>query len=138
MTSFAVVGLRREEVKNIAQMLAKNLDFEYIDLNVEFEDCLINNFDFPLSFADDILQTQETKCLSENVLRQNVVLNIADDMFLSNNNYKLFGNIKVILIEFDEQDKIKQNIQKLLKKHSNIHIKYNNLKINDLITLIRG
>lgn len=136
--NITIVGMEYEKVKNIAQAISQLLSCQCVDFSLLFEQELLVGFDCPLTLANVVMQQKE-KALLKNLLKENAtIIHLQDDVFLSNENYKLLKNSLTILIEFELKDKILLNIQKLLKKHTKIYIKEKNLNINKLIDAIRG
>ena len=67
---------------------------------------------------------------------ENVIISLTDDEFISNENYMLFDNSFVILLEVGYKNNIKENIQKLIKKHCNYSVDVKKIKINSLVKVI--
>ena len=63
---------------------------------------------------------------------------MSDDMFLSNEHYKILENSLTILILDEKLGKIKKNIQNSIKKHVKFAFAKNDIKTEDVIKIIRG
>lgn len=136
--NITIIGMEYDKVKNIAKAISKILCCEHIDFKLEFEKIILQTIHNPLIATDDILQIKESELLKKINSLNNVVVSLNDDVFLSNSNYKIFENSFTVLIVSEFNNKIKENIQNLLKKYTKIHIKEDDLNINELINKIRG
>lgn len=137
MKSLLIVGIDNEFVHNFAEILAKVMKFEFVDVDLEFEKVLINSFDSPIFEADEILIHKERMLLGGLTKRENIVLCVKDNTFLSNENYSVCSNSLVITIEKQNLNKIENNIQNLLKQHSTFCVLQSELTIEKMINLLR-
>ncbi len=138
MKNITIVGIDNDFVKMFAHKLSKELDYRYIDANEQFDKDLLANMEYPIYLVDEILVQKENVLIKNLVKKENVVISISDDMFLSNEHYKFFENSLVFLIIDEKVGKIQKNIQNLLKKHVNFTFDKNEISTNDIIKIIRG
>lgn len=134
----AIVGLDDDFVENFSNQLASILNLTYKSFTAEFDKYLLSTVNQSVFEIDDVLQSQEKRLLSKLLNIDNVVLSVNDDTFLSNNNYLIFKDVLTICVEKKENDKILNNIQKLIKKHCKLVIKQENFEINSILNKIRG
>ena len=134
----AIVGLDDDFVENFSNQLASILNLTYKSFTAEFDKYLLSTVNQSIFEIDDVLQSQEKRLLSKLLNIDNVVLSVNDDTFLSNNNYLIFKDVLTICVDKKENDKILNNIQKLIKKHCKLVIKQENFEINSILNKIRG
>ena len=135
MKSVAIVSLNCLLAKTIAKKLSEELNCTYIDLGVELEKVLILNIRAPI-LDHSTLENRERELIRLSAQQKNAIIAVPNDVFLSNKNYELLKNLEIVLIEQDLNDKIKINLQNLIKKHSTISIK--GKELNKLITFLKG
>lgn len=134
----AIVGLDDDFVIEFSNQLASALNLQHVNFNSEYDKILLTSINQSLFETNDIMEEKETILLKNLIDLDNVIISINDDAFLSNVNYKLLNNILTILIEKKENDKILNNIQKLIKKHCKLIINQENIEINSILNKIRG
>ncbi len=134
----AIVGLDDDFVVDFSNQLASALGLQHINFNFEYDKVLLNSINQSVFETNEILEKQETVLLKNLIELNNVLISIDDDAFLSNSNYKLLNNVLTILIEKKENDKILNNIQKLIKKHCKLTINQENIELNSILNKIRG
>lgn len=99
MQNVLIVCADKELRKDISKVLARELNFLYVDVDdiLDFE--LLNNQDVTLTEAKDVLQKLERKCFDRVMGFNNCVVTVSRDLFLSNNNFKLMNDyIKVFVL----------------------------------------
>jgi len=92
----------------------------------------------PLFFMNEIWGKREGENIFDVAQKYDVVISIRDDSFLSNEHYELFADSLTILIEREETDKIRNNIQNLIKKHCKMSFSQENFDFNKFLSIIRG
>lgn len=135
MKSIAIVSLDDLLAKSTAEKLATELKWKFLDLASELEKILILNIRSHL-LDNSIIEKKEQRLIEVSAQQKNVVMSIANDMFLSNSNYELLKKTEIILIEQSFDDKIKTNLQNLIKKHSTKTI--NKKDVNNIIAYLKG
>lgn len=138
MGNIVIVGIDKIFCANVAKELSNKINFNFINAGEKFEKLLVATSGQNVFLMDDILQQKETEFLNKLSQKNNVVLFVDDDMFLSNENYKLFKNSKIILMENEKLNENHLKIQKIIKKYCNYSINIENFDINNLIKIIKG
>ena len=136
MKNIVVVCLDYCYALKIGKQLSNILNMQHIDFDEIIKNGLINSLDYPLSISNEIMQIKEKSILEELADMENVIISLTDDEFISNENYMLFDNSFVILLEVGYKNNIKENIQKLIKKHCNYSVDVKKIKINSLVKVI--
>ena len=138
MNNITIVGMDNDFIKMFAQKLAEEIGYKYVDANEQFDKDLLANLDYPMYLVDEILVQKENLLINNLVKKEKVIISMSDDMFLSNEHYKIFENSLTILILDEKLGKIKKNIQNLIKKHVKFAFAKNDIKTEDVIKIIRG
>ena len=138
MSNITIVGLDYENVKIFANKLAEKMNYQYIDAVQVFDLYLVKSAQLPLQFADELLQKKEAEILKNLSVKNDVIISISADMFLSNQNYLILNNNCKILINKENLNNIDKNIEKLIKNHCNFEFNQKNLNYLDIINKIRG
>ena len=138
MNNITIVGMDNDFIKMFAQKLAEEIGYKYVDANEQFDKDLLANLDYPMNLVDEILVQKENLLINNLVKKEKVIISMSDDMFLSNEHYKIFENSLTILILDEKLGKIKKNIQNLIKKHVKFAFAKNDIKTEDVIKIIRG
>lgn len=113
--NICIVGRDEKYLKYLATSIAQNLHLPCVDAKAEFNSFLIKSVHYPTAVVEDFLEKQESKLLKLFSKTENVVIYVPDDMYLSNNNYKLFKNNVTVSIIDENVDEIQSKIQNLLK-----------------------
>lgn len=116
--NIVVFGLNHNLTLEYAKKFAKILKTKLLDASALFEKTVMQTVDKPLFLLEETLQQQEADLCKQLSLKDGVVA-IADDMFLSNQNHKIFKNSQKILIKVQNNGKLKQKIENLLQTHAN-------------------
>ena len=138
MNNITIVGMDNDFIKMFAQKLAEEIGYKYVDANEQFDKDLLANLDYPMYVVDEILVQKENLLINNLVKKEKVIISMSDDMFLSNEHYKILENSLTILILDEKLGKIKKNIQNLIKKHVKFAFAKNDIKTEDVIKIIRG
>lgn len=138
MNNITIVGMDNDFIKMFAQKLAEEIGYKYVDANEQFDEDLLANLDYPMYLVDEILVQKENLLINNLVKKEKVVISMSDDMFLSNEHYKILENSLTILILDEKLGKIKKNIQNSIKKHVKFAFAKNDIKTEDVIKIIRG
>ena len=138
MNNITIVGMDNDFIKMFAQKLAEEIGYKYVDANEQFDKDLLANLDYPMYLVDEILVQKENLLINNLVKKEKVIISMSDDMFLSNEHYKILENSLTILILDEKLGKIKKNIQNLIKKHAKFAFAKNDIKTEDVIKIIRG
>ena len=138
MNNITIVGMDNDFIKMFAQRLAEEIEYKYVDANEQFDKDLLANLDYPMYLVDEILVQKENLLINNLVKKEKVIISMSDDMFLSNEHYKILENSLTILILDEKLGKIKKNIQNLIKKHVKFAFAKNDIKTEDVIKIIRG
>ena len=138
MNNITIVGMDNDFIKMFAQKLAEEIGYKYVDANEQFDKDLLANLDYPMNLVDEILVQKENLLINNLVKKEKVIISMSDDMFLSNEHYKILENSLTILILDEKLGKIKKNIQNLIKKHVKFAFAKNDIKTEDVIKIIRG
>lgn len=138
MNNITIVGMDNDFIKMFAQKLAEEIGYKYVDANEQFDEDLLANLDYPMYLVDEILVQKENLLINNLVKKEKVIISMSDDMFLSNEHYKILENSLTILILDEKLGKIKKNIQNLIKKHVKFAFAKNDIKTEDVIKIIRG
>ena len=138
MNNITIVGMDNDFIKMFAQKLAEEIGYKYVDANEQFDKDLLANLDYPMYLVDEILVQKENLLINNLVKKEKVIISMSDDMFLSNEHYKILENSLTILILHEKLGKIKKNIQNLIKKHVKFAFAKNDIKTEDVIKIIRG
>ncbi len=128
----AIVCLDDEFSEKLAETIASLLGFEYVRFNDSFQIGLISSCDFPIEKSLKEMCDLEKETLKTLLARQQIVISVPNDTFLSNQNHLLFKDFLTICVEIKINEKINKNIQKLIKKYSKITIKQEKIKLNQL------
>lgn len=134
MNNIIVVSMDNELSKQVAKHLAKELNLNYVDLNLVYEKELLS--DVKKSVFNEDASTKEKNVVAHFSKEKDIVMAIENEMFLSNKNYELCKNNLSLLIETELRNDIEQNLQKLLKYYCKLCVKDKDL--NKIITLIKG
>lgn len=137
MKNIVVLSLNEEKACFLAENLAKKLKFSYIDAGERFDDYLISSIDAPTILVDEILNLKESELLSDLAKENNAVIKVANDAFLSNENYKIFKNCIVVLVLTEKLGKTKRAIEEQIKKYSNVVVNENATEI-EILKLIKS
>lgn len=138
MNNITIVGMDNDFIKMFAQKLAEEIGYKYVDANEQFDKDLLANLDYTMYLVDEILVQKENLLINNLVKKEKVIISMSDDMFLSNEHYKILENSLTILILDEKLGKIKKNIQNLIKKHVKFAFAKNDIKTEDVIKIIRG
>lgn len=138
MNNITIVGMDNDFIKMFAQKLAEEIEYKYVDANEQFDKDLLANLDYPMYLVDEILVQKENLLINNLVKKEKVIISMSDDMFLSNEHYKILENSLTILILDEKLGKIKKNIQNSIKKHVKFAFAKNDIKTEDVIKIIRG
>ena len=137
MKNIVVVSLKDEKAQDLASKLAAKLKYNYVDFDDRLEEYLLATIDIPTILVDEILNEKESELLDELVKEQNVVLTLANDTFLSNENYKLLKNCIVVLISVENLAKVQKKLEEAIQKYSNVVVNENCTEI-ELFKLIKN
>ncbi len=132
--NICVTGLDYEKVIDVSNIVAKTINYNYIDAKNEFEPLLLNSVNYPTILMDDLLQVNETKILIELSKMINCVISVPADMYLSNKNYKIFANSLTILLICENLSEIDLKIQNSIKKQCKFSV-FNN---DEALNVIKG
>lgn len=128
--NICVTGLDYEKVIDVSNIVAKTINYNYIDAKNEFEPLLLNSVNYPTILMDDLLQVNETKILIELSKMINCVISVPADMYLSNKNYKIFANSLTILLICENLSEIDLKIQNSIKKQCKFSVSNNDEALN--------
>lgn len=123
----AIIGLDDEFAKEFAKSLASKLDVKYKDFDSELSYYFTFQKVTTLQTANEEYISSEIEFIKK-LLKENVIISIPNDVYVSNKNYELFKDVLTIFIERKESKEVLKNIQKLIKKHCKIVIKQEKLK----------
>ena len=132
------VGLNNDFVKEFAKEFASELKINYMDFDEELNAYLILQKVSTLQTANEEFLTLEELLIKQLLDADNFIMSISNEVYLSNENYKLFENTLTLLMEKKEDDKILINIQKLLKKHCKITIKQDKIEMKKILNIVKG
>lgn len=119
--NICLVGLNNNNAKRFAVKLSAELGYGFVDLKKEFDKFLLKTAPYPLILADEMLKKAEKNIIKNSLENKNVVVYLPNDMFLSNQNYKLVGCVKVAILE-NLSSGIKFNLQNLIVKNCTLSI----------------
>ncbi len=130
--NICLTGLNVEKIKLVGLELAKKLNYDFFDADLEFEPELIKTIKLPISQAERLLNEKERELLLKLAKQNNAVFTVSAEIYLSNNNAKFVRNsITVVLLE-DNTEKLYLNLQNLLIKKC----KYSTTSLQDIIDII--
>ena len=138
MRNIVVVSMNKDLAVMIANKIAKILSLSFINADDKLDAGLVGGLDFPLEISKLSMTNIERQILMTLSDRDDSVISIQDDTFLANENYKIFQKSLKILVKIDKNEKISQNLQKLLEKYCDVTIHEKDINFDKLITLLRG
>ena len=138
MRNIVVVSMNKDLAVAIADKIAKILSLSFINADDEVDVALVGGLDFPLEVTKLSMANIERQILMTLSDRDDSVISIQNGTFLANENYKIFQKSLKILVKIDENEKISQNLQKLLEKYCDVTIREKDIDFHKLITLLRG
>ena len=133
--NLVIVGLDRPFLEQFASQLACKIDYIYIDILARLDQELISSIDMPLDIGEPYIQARERELYYTFNDSQNAITVITDDMYAANENYQIFENCFVLYVTNDKSDK---TLEKLLKKHVDLIIKQENLKVKGIVDIFKG
>jgi len=133
-----VVSMNKKSAIAIGEQIAKMLSLACIDADNLIEERLLRSIDYPLDLADDIMRNSETNLIKSLSNTDRCVICINDDTFLSNKNFEIFKKSLKILVNIEKNNKLEENLQKLLEKYCDVIINEKDIDFDKLITLLRG
>lgn len=131
-----IVGLDDEFVASLTEELAKLLQIKFIDFNDLFCSNIVFMKNKQIDTMIDDLQKEEKRLLNSCVVADDFIMSVPNSTFISNLNYKIFKNVLTICVEIKNNNKIKENIQKLLKKYCKFTINKENINLNEIKNII--
>lgn len=138
MQNIVVVSMNKNLAILIAEKIAKMLSLTLINADDDLEARLMKSLDFPLDVAQYSMDNLEKNLLTDLSDRDNIVICMSDDVFLANENSKIFKKSLKILVKIDKTEKITNGIQNLLEKYCDVTLHEKNIDFDKLITLLRG
>ncbi len=135
--NIVIVGLDYNMVRSIANELAKVMQYKFIDLTKLFDRELIENINYPIGLSDDELTEKERELIYLASKKDNVVISIPDNMYLSNAGYKFFKNSISIAIKLRKVDDIREKIQNFLSDRVKFVLDEENCEIDKILDLIK-
>ena len=120
MKNIIIFGLDFENVQAVARAVSKKISLKFLNASEIFNKTLLKSVNDPSLLIDDELNEQESLLCQKLAAQDGVVVAMADDMFLSNENYKNFKNFTKILLKSNTKSKLKQNIENLLESHTTL------------------
>ncbi len=137
-TNIVLLGFDLSYLNIFATKLAKTLDFSFVDANKLNEVNLLNNIDIPLALDTVYSENKESSLLNELSNKEKVVISLPVDMFIANDNYKMFKNSFIIFLKNKQKDNdLIKNIEQFLEKKVNLVLNQENIKFNELIAEIK-
>lgn len=113
--NICITGLDYPIVKQISLKIAESVGFVYIDADDEFQPILLKSTRYPTALVDSLLQESESKLLKK-LSKIDGIVSVPADMFLSNNNSKIFVDSLVIGVFCESINKTDSKIQELVRE----------------------
>lgn len=136
MNNIAIVGADNDKIKDFAHLIANKVGYEFIDMNECFENYLLINYNLPIDLVNEVLELKETQLVKKMAKKNNVLLFISDDMFLSNQSYLILKDCLKILIYDKNKKEIDHAIQETIKKYCDLSMEQEKIDINEIIKKI--
>lgn len=138
MENIVIVGIDKDFCITISKQLSKSIKFKFVNAEEKFQSLLISTAQESVFLIDDFLNQKETEILIEILKSKQSIIFVPNDMFLSNKNYKIFKDVKTILIEDDSLNEIMLKIQKRIKNYCKYSINKNNFSLENLLQIVKG
>lgn len=138
MENIVIVGIDKDFCITISKQLSKSIKFKFVNAEEKFQSLLISTAQESVFLIDDFLNQKETEILIEILKSKQSIIFVPNDMFLSNKNYKIFKDVKTILIEDDSLNEIMLKIQKGIKNYCKYSINKNNFSLENLLQIVKG
>lgn len=88
--------------KDLSRVLGAELNFLYVDVDDVLDFELLNQKDITLSKANDVLKQLERKSIDRVLGFKNCIITMSRDLFISNDNLKLFKDIKKVFVSLSK------------------------------------
>lgn len=136
MQNLLVVSLNNALAESVARDLSKESVVDFVNADTLIGNRLIDSIDFPLLKSNSIMESIEKIAIDDILLKDNQIIYMSNEMFVSNLKNELVQNSKVLFIEIKNNDKIINNIQELIKKHANMVISNEKIDLKLLKSII--
>ena len=114
MNNVVVFGLDFDAVSIACAKLSQKLNLKYVNISDVFSKKLLSTINQPTILVDDYLHDKEDLLTLQLSAKDNIIIAMPDDMFLSNQHYKNFKNSLKILILSNKNNAVLNNIENLL------------------------
>ena len=98
MQNILIVCADKELRKDLSKVLATELKFLYVDVDEVLDFELLNQQDVTIVEAKEVLKQLELKSINRVLGFDNCVITISRDLFVSNDNFKLFADLKKVFV----------------------------------------
>ena len=88
--------------KDVSKVLATELNFLYVDVDEILDYELLSHQDISLIEASEALEKLERKSIERALGCDNCVISLSRDLFVSNDNFRLFDKCKKVFIELSK------------------------------------
>ncbi|MBQ7797929.1 MAG: hypothetical protein IJ371_02270 [Clostridia bacterium] len=139
MQNILIVCADKELRKDVSRHLGRELKYLYVDVDDILDYELLNKQDVALTKTAEVLEALEQKSINRALELKNCVITISRDLFVSNDNFKLFNDlVKVFVVlskahfvarvksedkyRLEQELAIYDNINKLITMHCNFSI----------------
>lgn len=136
MQNLLVVSLNNALAESVARDLSKESVVDFVNADNLIGNRLIDSIDFPLLKSNSIMEGIEKMTMDDILLKDNQIIYMSNEIFVSNLKSELVKNLKILFIEIKNNDKIINNIQNLIKKHANIIISSEKIDLKLLKSII--
>ncbi|MBQ8522289.1 MAG: hypothetical protein IJ458_01335 [Clostridia bacterium] len=102
MQNLLVVCADKDLRKDLSRVLGAELNFLYVDVDDVLDFELLNQKDITLSKANDVLKQLERKSIDRVLGFKNCIITMSRDLFISNDNLKLFKDIKKVFVSLSK------------------------------------
>ena len=97
MKNILIVCVDKDLRKDVSKMLATDLKCICLDVNELLNYELLNAQDIPLSQASTEMRNMEQKAIKRALEYKNCIITISHDLFVANDNFKLFDINKIYI-----------------------------------------
>lgn len=98
LQNILIVCADKELRKDLSKVLATELGFLYVDVDEVLDYELLNHQDVTIAEAKEVLKKLELKSINRVLNFNKCVVTISRDLFLSNDNFKLFSNMTKVFV----------------------------------------
>ena len=137
-TNIVFVGFDIPFLEEFARQIADSLKYNYIDLSNNLDNAILSSINIPLEVNKPYLEARESLLYYSFAITECGITVISPDMYLANENYNMFNDCFVIYVDNQKINELDKMLEKIIKKHVNLVIQQENLRIDEIVDKVKG